>query len=143
MRRIMLATNAGADARVLHVAALRRADASSSDLAVVHVIDGGDYQAQPDQLQDAIRSETEWLLHTMMGLAADRSGVEPVSFTIHVRDGDVADELLDFASATQPDAVLLGVPRDSDRSHFAESEFEELLGRFEHADISVERIETD
>ena len=142
MGRIMLATNAGTDARVLHVAALRRAEERDADLTVVHVIGGPDYDAQPEQMQEAIKSETEWLIHTMLGLAAHRSKVSaPVA--IHVRDGDVADILVEFAKTTRPEFVMLGVPRTNDKSEFTAETFTELLARFAEASITVEQITTD
>ena len=142
MGSIMLATNAGGDARVLHIAALRRAESSGSDLTVVHVIGGVDYHAQPDRLREAIRSETRWLIHTMLGLAADRSGVDPVNVTIHIREGDVAEELIEFASSARPDVLLVGVPRARDHSEFTIGSFADLIALLNQADLTVEQIET-
>ncbi len=110
MGRIMVATNAGAGARVLHVAAIRHASSSGSALSVVHVVSGDDYEAQPAGLRDAIRSELEWLLHTLFSLAQQQSGADSIDVSVHVRDGDVSDELVEFATSTRPDLVMLGMP---------------------------------
>ena len=142
MSRIMLATNAGTDSRILHVVALRRAEEQGADLAVVHVIGGADFDAQPDQMQEAIKSETEWLIHTMLGLAADRSGVTSPEVAIHVLDGDVADVLVEFARTVQPELVMIGLPRTKDHSEFTTESFAELLGWFEEASIAVEQVQT-
>ena len=142
MGSVMLATNAGGNARVLHIAALRRAESSGSDLAVVHVIGGAEYNGQPDQLREAIRSETRWLIHTMLGLAADRSGIEPVDAAVHIREGDVAEELIEFASLTRPDVVLVGVSRARDHSEFTAESFADLIAQLNQADRAVEQIET-
>jgi nucleotide-binding universal stress UspA family protein len=143
MARIALATSAGAEARILHVAALRRADETGADLSVVHVISGSDYEAQPEELQDAIRDETEWLIRTMLHLAADRAGVDASNITIHVRTGDVTAELVDFARSTRPDSVMVGIPRKNDHSEFTAASFRELLGQFQASSIKVEKIDTN
>ena len=142
MGSIMLATSAGGDARVLHIDALRRAEASGSNLTVVHVIGGADYHAQPDQLREAIRSETHWLIHTLLGIAADRAGIEPVSVTIHILEGDVAEELIEFATSTRPDVVLVGAPRASGHSEFSTESFADLIAQLNQADLATEQIET-
>ena len=88
------------------------------------------------------RARPKWLLHTMIALAVERSGVDPVNVTIHVRDGNVPDALIEFASNTRPDSVLIGAPRGSAHNVFTPESFTELLGRFEQAGISVEQVET-
>ena len=142
MKRVMLATSAGADSRILHVAALRRADEAGASLSVVHVLDGLEYEAQPEELKDAIRSETEWLISTMLHLASDRSGVDRVETTIHVREGGVTASLVEFATTTRPDLVMVGVPRSADYSTFTESEFAELVTELERTGTSVEKVTT-
>ena len=143
MGRVLLATNAGADARVLPVAALRRAEEAGLDLAIVHVLSGEDYAAQADQMKSAIKSETEWLIHTMLALAEERSGVGSVEVSVHLREGDVADELVEFAASTSPTVVLVGVPRASDHSEFTDVQFAEMLDRLSRSDIAVEQVKTD
>lgn len=140
MSRLLLATNAGTDTRILHTAALRRADSIGSGLSVVHVLTGADYLAQPEELQKAVQAETEWLLHTMMALAADRAGVGDVDVTIHLREGDVGEQIVEFASSTRPNAVLLGEATQPTAGDLAGAAYEELIGRLERTGVRVERI---
>ena len=142
MARIMLATSAGADARVVHAAGLRKAEETDSELAVVHVVTGAEYEAQPERLKDAIRSETEWLIRTMLHLAADRAGINPSNVTVLVRAGDLTNELLEHARSIRPDTVMLGTPREKDHSEFSESSFKALVRELESSSIRVERVDT-
>ncbi len=63
MSRIVCATNAGEDSRAVHVAAFRRAAEEDSRLTFFHVLGGSDYQEQPGRVREAIRIETQGLLH--------------------------------------------------------------------------------
>ena len=78
----------------------------------------------------------------MLGLAADRSGVGSVSVTIHILEGDVAEELIELATSTRPDVVLVGVPRARDHSEFSTESFADLIAQLNQADLTTEQIET-
>ena len=140
MDLVMLATSARGDARLLHSAARRRAEEEASGLLVVHVLAGADYQRQPPQLRRAIRDEMTWLLHAMLVPAEGAPGSPIGRVTVDIREGDIADELIEAAKSGRPDLIILGDPGPEHENGLTTDAYSRLLRYFARNSIPVERV---
>lgn len=132
MSVIVCATHAGEESRALHIAAFRRAAEAGSSLTFLHVLGGQDFDEQPNRMQAAIQTEMEWLLHVLVRVARDRSEATDVATHVVVRTGDARTEILAYVREAEPEALLLGVPREGDG-------FDDFVGTVEALGVQVEQ----
>lgn len=142
MTGIVCATNAGEDSRALHIAAFERAATTGTSLTFLHVIGGPDFFEQPERMKEAIRTEMDWLLHALVGVAQERSGALEVESTVVLRTGDPRTELLAYLNEHDSSALVVGIPRAGDASIFSGSGFEEFVADAEGMGVSVELVAT-
>ncbi|MDX2343924.1 MAG: universal stress protein [Acidimicrobiia bacterium] len=143
MSRIVCATNAGEDSRVVHMAAFRRAVTEESHLTFLHVLGGRDFAEQPDRMQRAITEEMSWLLHALVRVARERSNASDVVADVVLRTGEPRPEILAYLEETPPAALLIGVPRAGDASIFPGHTFDEFVAELQSFDVDVELVSTD
>ena len=142
MDLVMLATSARADSRLLHSTARRRAEEEGCGLVVVHVLDGPDYERQPPQLRRAIRDEMTWLLHAMLVPAGGTRGSSIGRVTVDVREGEVAEQLIEATRSSRPDLVVLGAPRPQVPDALAADAYSRFLDYLDAGSIPFEQVAT-
>jgi len=139
---LVCATNAGEDSRAVHIAAFQRADEAGIPVAFFHVIGGSDYAEQPERMREAIREEMNWLLHALVAVARERSGVAEVEASVVLRTGDPRIEILAYLTEADAGGLLIGVPRDGDTSIFSGHSFDEFVTEVEALNVRVELVST-
>ena len=142
MDLVLLATSGRADTRALNATARRKAEEEGSGLLVVHVLAGADYERQPVQLRDAIRSEMTWLLHAMLVPSTADGGTSIGRVTVDVREGDIVDQLIDATESSRPDLVVLGAHGPDDPDGLTADAYGRLVSYFESNAIPVEFVST-
>jgi hypothetical protein len=142
MKQIVCATNAGEASRAMHTTAFRRAAEDGASLTFLHVLGGPDFDEQPDRMRAAIETEMEWLLLVLVRVAQDRSDASGVQVSVVVRTGDPPETILSVVRETQPEVLMIGVPRGDDGGIFHGTAFDDFVTSVKELGVRVEQVPT-
>ncbi len=141
MSKIICATKAAQNSRIVHETALKLAHKHDLELEFLHVIAVPNYDELMGPLQDAVRSELLWLVHSLTRISQQRVGFTASKPTVEVVSGDVREAILRYIGAEDVELLVMGEP-DEHESPFLKSGIESFLVEVAQANARVELVET-
>ena len=138
MSKIVCATKAAQNSRAVHEAAFRLANELDLELEFLHVIAVPNYEDLMEPLQDAVRSELYWLVHSLTRISRQRAGLSGISPSVEVVSGEISEAILRRVEDEDVEVLVMGTP-DTDDSRFLSS-VESFLLEVNQANTRVELV---
>ena len=78
------------------------------------------YEDLMEPLQDAVRAELHWLVHSLTRISRQRVGISGISPSVEVVSGNISEAILRRVEDGDVEVLIMGTP-DADDSQFASS----------------------
>jgi len=138
LSKIICATKAAQNSRLVHEAAFRLADELGLELEFLHVIAVPNYEDLMEPLQDAVRAELHWLVHSLTRISRQRVGLSGISPSVEVVSGNISEAILRRVEDGDVEVLIMGTP-DAEGSQFASS-LESFLLEVNQTNTRVELV---
>ncbi|MGI9597511.1 MAG: hypothetical protein ACR2QK_15205 [Acidimicrobiales bacterium] len=116
--------------------AMERAHDNDLSLVYLAILDDSTFGDIDRVMLDLVKDELSWLLDAQIELSKRQSGIEDVPIRVLVQAGDVAEEIIEAASAVGRAEVLIGAPIP-ERGGDAIAELVGLVARRTGAPVTV------
>ncbi len=113
MSDFVCAVRGGPGSYETRLAALERAQRTSSTAHFISVVDPRAYEPLHEGEQHAIRSELAWRDLAISRATATRAKLTDVSYSVEVRVGELVETIAAYAREREADAILIGQPRSA------------------------------
>lgn len=141
MSKIVCATKAAQNSRAVHEAAFRLAEETGLDLEFLHVIAVPNFDDLMEPLQEAVRSELHWLVHSLTRISRQRTGHNSIKPKVSIVTGPVAEAILKHIESEDVEVLMIASTADEEDSVFEKAGFESFLVEANQANVRVEVID--
>lgn len=145
MSGIVCATRGGEGSRAVQKAAIQRAKAEQRALFFLYVADPDSLDDDVDPgLKAAVLSELTWMGETLLRMAQRRADSEFLPSEIHIRQGDVRQEICRYLLEHDITLLMLGAPRGTTANVFGDDAIEQFAQSIqEQTNVPVEIVRPD
>lgn len=145
MSGIVCATRGGEGSRAVQKAAIQRAKAEQRPLFFLYVADPDSLDDDVDPgLKTAVLSELTWMGETLLRMAQRRADSEFLPSEIHIRQGEVRQEICRYLLEHDITLLMLGAPRGTTANVFGDDAIEQFAQSIqEQTHVPVEIVRPD
>ncbi len=140
MTRIVCATKAAQNSRAVHQRAFEIAAETGHDLEFLHVVAVPNFDDLMEPMQEAVRSELHWLVHSLTRISRQRSGHHDIQPTVEVVSGPIAEAILRHIEDEDVQVLVIGGTTDGETSVFKQAGFESFFVEANQANVRVELV---
>ncbi len=145
MSGIVCATRGGEGSRAVQKAAIQRAKAEQRPLIFLYIADPDSLDEDVDPgLQKALLAELTWMGETLLRMAQRRADSEFLPSEVHIRQGDVRQEICRYLVEHDISLLMLGAPRGTTANVFGDDAIEQFAQSIqEQTNVPVEIVRPD
>ena len=140
MTKIVCATKAAQNSRAVHQRAFEIAAETGYDIEFLHVVAVPNFDDLMEPMQEAVRSELHWLVHSLTRISRQRSGHHDIQPTVEVVSGPIAEAILRHIEDEDAQVLVIGGTADDETSAFKQAGFESFLVEANQANVRVELV---
>lgn len=124
--------------------AIELARERESKLTFLSVVDAKSLLARSTKLEESARGELRWVVDVLLRIAVQHAAREQVEATQELREGPVADTIMDFVHEMDADLLILGAPRGTTANVFGDDAIENFARNIQEKtgiDVRIARPE--
>ncbi len=123
---IVCATRGGEGSRAVQEAAIERATSTKRPLLFLYVVAMDDEETYDEPLHSAVIAELSWMGQALLHIAQERALEAGINASVHIRTGDLREEIVRFLEESNATLLLLGAPRNATAYAFGDDAIEQF-----------------